>query len=318
MSVRSVVKAWNEFFFAPQSPVPVSLFRIFYGILVIATLILLRPDWLAWYGEHAWVSLSTMRQVEPGMRLNIFTVIPQGDQWISALFWVFLGSAAFLTFGLFTRLNSALVFLFLTSIHQRNTYMTHGGDVFLRVAGFFLIFSPAGAALSIDRLIRIRRGKEGAEIRPRSPWAQRMIQFELALVYFMAFWWKSLGAPWVNGTALYYVAHLDELRRFPIPHWMEQPALLKLGTWLTVAFEFCMGTLIWFKELRYPLLAIGLLFHLCLEYALNIPMFQWDILSAYILFVDADDITAAGRWIRNKLKPHYDDKLRVLRTVGKS
>jgi hypothetical protein len=28
------------------------------------------------------------------------------------------------------------------------------------------------------------------------------------------------------------------------------------------------------------------LFHLSLEYALNIPMFQWDMLSAYVLFID--------------------------------
>ena len=35
------------------------------------------------------------------------------------------------------------------------------------------------------------------------------------------------------------------------------------------------------------MLALGLLLHLSLEYSLNIPLFQWDILSAYILFVDA-------------------------------
>ena len=32
---------------------------------------------------------------------------------------------------------------------------------------------------------------------------------------------------------------------------------------------------------------LGLAFHLGLEYALNIPMFQWDMLAAYVLFVDA-------------------------------
>src|SRR4029077_10946277 len=58
--LRSLVEAWNQFFFAPQSPLPIALFRIAYGLLVIATLTLLRPDWLAWYGPHPWVSLSTM------------------------------------------------------------------------------------------------------------------------------------------------------------------------------------------------------------------------------------------------------------------
>jgi hypothetical protein len=299
MTLRFLVNAWNKFFFAPQSPKPISLFRILYGCAVIATLVLLRPDWLTWYGPHAWISLATIRQVEPGVRLNLFTIIPQTDLAINTLFWVFLVAAVFLTAGLFTRLSTLIVFVCLTSIHQRNLYMNHGGDTFLRVAGFFLIFAPAGAAFSIDRLIRVRRGKEGAEIQPRSPWAQRMIQFELALIYFTSFWWKSMGAPWVDGTALYYVLHLEEVRRFPIPHWIEQPLILKLGSWFTLALEFSLGVLIWIKEFRYPLLLLGLLFHLCLEYTLNIPMFQWDVLTAYILFVDPADLDRALKWLRN-------------------
>jgi HTTM domain len=301
MTLRSLTNAWNEFFFAPQSPKPISLFRILYGCAVIATLLLLRPDWLVWYGPHAWISLATVRHVEPGVRLNLFTVIPQTDFAVNALFWVFLLSAVCLAAGLFTRLSTLIVFLCLTSIHQRNLYINHGGDTFLRVAGFFLIFAPAGAAFSLDRLIRIRRGKEGPEIQPRSPWAQRMIQFELALVYFTSFWWKSMGAPWVDGTALYYVLHLEEVRRFPIPHWIQQPVILKLGCWFTLALEFSLGVLIWIKEFRYPLLLLGLLFHLCLEYTLNIPMFQWDVLSAYILFIDPADLDRALKRLRSFL-----------------
>ena len=300
MRLRRLAHAWNEFFFAPQRPTPISLFRILYGCCVLATLILLHPDWLTWFGVHSWETLSTIRQIEPGTRLNLFTVIPQSDAWINGLFWVFLASAVCLTAGFVTRLNTVVVYLCLTSIHQRNLYINHGGDTFLRVAGFFLIFAPAGAAFSVDRLLRIRRGKEGAEIQPRSPWAQRMIQFELALVYFTSFWWKSMGAPWVDGTALYYVLHLEEIRRFPVPHWIQQPVILKLGSWLALALEFSLGVLIWIKELRYPLLLAGLLFHLCLEYTLNIPMFQWDILSAYVLFVDPADLTRAWNWVRGR------------------
>jgi hypothetical protein len=298
MTLRSLARAWNEFFFAPQPPTAISLFRIAYGCCVIATLLLLRPDWLAWYGPHSWVTLATMRAVEPGLRLNLFTLIPQTDLWVNALFCLALLAALCLTAGFLTRLNSILVFLCLTSIDQRNLFIAHGGDTFLRVAGFFLMFAPAGAAYSVDRLIRLRNGKQNTEIAPRSPWAQRMIQIELALVYFTSFWWKSMGAPWVNGTALYYIVHLEEVQRFPIPHWIQQPIILKLGSWFALALEFSLGVLIWIKELRYPLLLLGLIFHLCLEYALNIPIFQWDILSAYILFVDPADLERAWKWSR--------------------
>ncbi len=297
--MNSIAERWNRFFFEPQSPVPLALFRIFYGTLVVLTLLLLRPDWLAWYGTRAWISLSTIQQIEPGPRLNLFTLLPQNDPtsdiWIQAFFWVFLVSAVLLAAGFLTRLTSIIVFLGLASIQQRNFLLAHGGDVFLRVTGFFLMFAPAGAALSIDRLIRMRRGKEGEVVQPQSPWAQRMIQFELAMVYFAAFWWKIEGAPWREGTALSYVYRLEELHRFPLPSWFLNPTLLQAGTWFALALEFSLGTLIWIKRFRYPLLALGVVFHLMIEYSLNVPLFEWDVLAAYVLFVDAVDIQSVFR-----------------------
>ena len=308
LALRSVAEAWNRFFFAKQSPVPIALFRIAYGLLIIATLVLLRPDWLAWYGPHSWISLQTMQTVEPGMRINLFTIIPQTDGWIKAFFWVFLGSAILLTIGFLTRLNSVTVFLCLTSIHQRNLYITHGGDTFLRLAGFFLMFAPAGAALSLDRLLRIwrRTKKSGAAqeddvIQPQRPWAQRMIQIQLSLLYFVAFCTKVKSPVWLNGTALYYVYHLDSLRRFPVPAWLLGATTLKWADWSALALESSLGVLIWVKSLRYYLLALGLLFHLSLEYSLNISLFQWDVLSAYILFIDPADISRAWNWIKLRL-----------------
>ncbi|HXW18016.1 MAG TPA: HTTM domain-containing protein [Candidatus Acidoferrales bacterium] len=301
MKLKSLVEAWNTFFFAEQSPTPIALFRILYGLMVLATLILLRPDWFAWYGAHAWMSVSTMHALEPGHRLNLLSVLPQKDAWIGVFFWVFLGSVLCLLLGFLTRLNSIVVFLCLVSIQQRNLYILHGGDSFLRVSGFFLMFAPAGAALSVDRLIRIWRGKEGAEVRPRAPWAQRMIQFELAILYFATFCWKIQGAPWAQGTALYYVYHVDELQRFPVPSWFLRPTILKIGTWAGLALEFSLGVLIWVRELRYYLLAMGVIFHLWLEYSINVPMFQWDVLSAYVLFIEPNDLTRAWNWLRERV-----------------
>jgi Vitamin K-dependent gamma-carboxylase len=298
MSFKSLIDSWNRFFFERQSPVPIGLFRIIYGTLVVSTLLLLRPDWLNWYGVHAWVSLPTVFKLEPGSRLNLFSIIPQSDAWIEAFFWFALISAALLTVGLFTRVNSALVFLCLTSIQQRNLYITHGGDTFLRLAGFFLIFAPAGAALSLDRLIRVRSGKEPRVVQLKSPWAQRLIQLQLSLLYLTAFLYKIKGAPWVQGTALFYIYHLQDLKRFPVPEWFYEPMVVKIGTWAGLLLEFALGTLIWVKQFRYWLLALGLLFHLWLDYSLNIPLFQWDVLSAYVLFVDPADISRVGNWIR--------------------
>jgi hypothetical protein len=299
MSLRSFVRAWNEFFFAKQSPLPMAVFRILYGTLVTATLLFLRPDWMNWYGVHAWVTLPAAQQLDPGLGLDLFARIPASDGWVEALFWAALASALALTCGLCTRIASVLVFVFLTSIQERNLYITHGGDTFLRMAGFFLIFAPAGAALSLDRRIGIRLGKQARAIAPRTPWAQRMIQMQLSFLYLATFLIKLQGAPWLHGSALFYIYHLEELKRFPIPAWFFRPQVLELGTWSALLLEFSLGVLIWVRELRYPLLALGLLFHLWLEYSLNIPLFQWDILCAYVLFIDARDLSRMAKHARN-------------------
>jgi hypothetical protein len=181
-------------------------------------------------------------------------------------------------------------------------YVLNAGDGFLRVAGFFLIFAPAGAALSLDRWLRMRRGVEGTEVPLKAPWAQRLIQFQMALLYLTASWWKSLGPAWVDGTAVYYVFHLDQLRRFPVPALFQSPAFVKIESWFTLAIEFSLGTLVWFKELRYPVLVTGAVFHLLIDYALNIPLFEWTMISAYVLFIEPSDLKRIGRWLAGQLR----------------
>ena len=300
--MRTIFDAWNRFFFREESPLPLGVFRMAYALAVITTLLLLKSDWLAWYGPHAWMSLAAMHELEPGPRLNILAILPQAVLWINLFFWVFLAAAVMLAAGFLSRVNSIVVFVCLASLHQRNLYILHGGDTFLRVAGFFLMFAPCGAALSLDHLIRVRRGKEKPTVALRSLWAQRMIQLELSFIYLSAVLWKLQGASWRRGTALSYVYHLFEMQRFPIPDWMLLPENLKLGTWFALVVEFCLGALIWVRPLRKTILAIGLLFHLTLEYSLNVPMFQWDVLTAYLLFIDAD--TYMRVWDRLKACQH--------------
>jgi len=297
VTLESVARAWNEFFFTPQRPTPIALFRIIYGILVICDAILLRPDWLAWFGPRGLLSIDTMHALAPGWRVNLFAVLPPTDGTAIAIFWIVLVAAVFLTIGFLTRLSSIVVFVCLVSLHQRNIFIAHSGDTLQCITGFLLMFAPAGAALSVDRLIRIGLGRETSEIRPRAPWAQRLIQFQAALLYLASFWGKSRGALWMDGTAIYYVLHLEALQRFPVPFWMMSTAVIKLSTWLTLSFEFALGVLVWFKDLRYGVLVCGLLLHIGIEYSMNVPLFEWIMCSTYVTFVYPDDLTGAWRWV---------------------
>jgi hypothetical protein len=311
MSLRAIAKAWNEFFFAPQSPLPVALYRILYGLLVIADLILLYPDWLTWFGPNGFMRLPTSHVVAPGTRLNLFSVMPATDGWALALFWVMLIFAIFLTIGLFSRLSSVIVYLGLVSLHERNIFILNGGDTLLRTTGFFLMFAPTGGALSVDRLLRIYRGQEGVAVPPRPPWAQRMIQIQVSIAYLSTFYWKSQGSHWIDGTALHYAWRLEEFRRFPVPE-LQNPLLLKLMTWGSLVIEGALGTLVWIRELRYWVLLGGVLLHLSIEYSMNIPLFEWIAIATYANFIYPEDLTRAWAWVRARILPRSTHPIPVV------
>jgi hypothetical protein len=123
------------------------------------------------------------------------------------------------------------------------------------------------------------------------------IQIEVSLVYLITFWNKSLGPAWIDGTALHYVQHLDQFKRFPIPAFFYDPVMVAIGTRFTLAVEFALGVPVWLKELRYKVLSAGVMLHPLLEYAMNVPVFQWIMLSSFVTFVYLADVVRAIDWL---------------------
>src|SRR5438128_80458 len=93
---RSAVRSWNQFFFTPQSATPIALYRIIYGLLIIADLAMLHGDWLNWFGINGFVRLETLQKTSPLRNLGVFLFIPRDDAWMEVFFWVFLLFAVFL------------------------------------------------------------------------------------------------------------------------------------------------------------------------------------------------------------------------------
>ena len=151
MTLRGLRAAWDEFFFEPEPPLAIGLYRIFYGAIVCVDLWLLRPDWTSWYGERGVLPLSALAAASSETGVSLFQFLPAGDAAVQASFWVLLAAAVSLTAGFCTRASAVLVFTGLVSMHHRNPLPLDGGDTALRVLGFGLMFSHAGRAYSIDR-----------------------------------------------------------------------------------------------------------------------------------------------------------------------
>ncbi|MGD9511678.1 MAG: HTTM domain-containing protein, partial [Geminicoccaceae bacterium] len=187
-----------------------------------------------------------------------------------------------------------VVFVGLVSIGHRNPLILHGGDTLLRIIAFYLILAPAGAALSVDRLIGLARGTAPAQPPLAPPWAQRLLQLQVAFVYAMTVLLKLKGGAWVDGTALYYTSRLEEFHRFPMPFVADSMLLVNLLTYWTLATELSLAFLIWVPGLRKFVLINGVLLHLGIEYSMNVPLFAFTMIIAYITFVDVE---GAWQWV---------------------
>jgi hypothetical protein len=296
MTFRRVVSAWDRFLFEPVSPVPVAVYRILFGVILLLNGLFLLPDATTLYGPTGVLPPDVARTLPHANGLNLLAWLPPTNGWLYAFLAVYLVAAATLTIGLLTPVSAAVVFLCLVSLHHSNLIVLNSADTFMRLASFYLIFSAAGRAVSVDRWLRVRRGLEPpGEPAPASPWAQRLIQVQLAIAYLATVYAKLHGFPWVYGTAVFYVTRVREFDRFPVPYLFDHLWTIKLLTWGTLVVEFALGALVWFRDLRYPVLLAGVMLHLGLEYSMNIQLFQWVMLSAFVLFTDPRDFRRRPR-----------------------
>ncbi|HEY0868440.1 MAG TPA: HTTM domain-containing protein [Fimbriimonas sp.] len=299
--MKDLLHDLDNYWFGRANPGGFGLFRILIGALWFVNLLMLAPDWEDWFGEHGFVPTAVARRWlgpnETVLGLSIPRIDLLGgvvDPWITMPFYALVTLAALTTaLGLWSRASTLVLAVGAVSLHHRNPLILHGGDTVLRICALYLAAGPSGAACSIDRLIRVWKGKEGLEPPSVSLWAQRLVAYNVALIYLTTVWIKWQGSLWRDGTATWYTARLQEFSRFPVPPFVNDPPFIYLTTYGTLAVEFCLGTLVFFRRLRSYVLLAGLLLHGYIEYSMNIPMFALAICSMYVCFYEGSEI---GRW----------------------
>lgn len=292
IAARTLLDGWQAFWFAPVSPLPLAAFRILFGLVVLANGLQLAPDWGTWFGAHAVLAPETARALAGGARPDLFAWLPAGDGWTYLVYGAFMASALGLTLGLRTRTSAAALLVCILALHTRNPLVFNGADNFMRVVAFILIFSPAGAALSLDRR-RLARGEAAGPPAPVEPWALRLLQLQLSALYLTTALAKTQGETWLDGTAIHYALRIEDFARFEIPFLLDHLWAIKVATWSALAIELALGTLVWVRELRYPVLLGGLLLHAGIGWAMTIPLFGLMMVATYVAFVDGAHLERA-------------------------
>jgi hypothetical protein len=284
MTLARLIWTWDQWLTKPVSAINVSLLRIIYGFIFIVNAILLMPDRMMWFADGGpWSKAQAINDLGTDRidLLKQFVATPlEVNLWFIALFVV----GVMITLGIWTRVVLIIGWLMLVSMSHRVSVMIHSGDTLMRLIGFFLIFSPCHVMFSLDSLRAKKRNKKIKNV--YQPTAQRILQLQLCLIYFVTSYWKLKGNQWHEGTAVGIVMNLTEFQRFPLPDFFRGLAMSKIMTGVAILVEMLFPILIWFKDTRMLALICGFMMHVGLEYSLNIQLFQPTILSLYILFLD--------------------------------
>jgi Vitamin K-dependent gamma-carboxylase len=281
--VTRLSTAWGRFWFAPEPTSTLALVRVGVGLLALGWTLSLLPDLFSFFSDDG---ILPKQPPEGSGAWGLLEIFPS-DLALVVVYVALLAGSVALVLGLWTRVASLLAFLGLLAFERRNFAILNSGDGLVRILALFLVLAPAGASLSLDRLRSAR--DRFWEFPSRAPWALRLIQIQVSVLYLSTVWQKARGDTWNDGTAVSYAQRVADLERFPLPSALTNSLTISnLATFGTLATELALGVLVWNRRLRPWVLGLGLALHAAIEYSIRVGFFSLAIFASYLAFVPPD------------------------------
>lgn len=298
LSLKTFVEGWDRFFYSETDATALCLFRILFGFFLFLNGISLVEDFQVWFGigTNALVPLSDSFTFYKNFRINIFKWLSPTEfsAWLVLL--TYIATSFFVMIGFKTRISTIICFILMVSMQNRNYSILNSGDTLMRCMLFLMMFAPTHVKYSIDAYLQ--KNKDQPFKTEISILTIRLLQLQFSLVYLATTLFKLKGYDWVDGSAVYYTSRLVNFQRIVLPIVFDYPLLVKFATWSALFIEFAMGSLVWVKELRLPVLISGLLLHLLIEVSMSIGFFEWVMISSYILFLEPKEVF----WFKERFK----------------
>lgn len=316
---RSMSNSWNRFWFTPSDPATLGAIRICAGLSLLYVYLACLPDLLSFIGPHSWIDATALQKLSElpgggghrwGWSIYYFVQAPAA---LWALHVVFLGSIVCFTLGYWTRLMSVLVWAgHLCFIHR--AFLTWSGmDTVLAMLTFYLMLTPAGAALSVDALRR--RGIGITRLSWEANVGIRLIQIHTCVIYLCAGLAKLQGARWWDGTAVWSVMMMQEFAPYDLSwlgHLGDVPCMVisNVGVLLTLGMEISFCFLIWNVKLRPVLLIMALVMHAGIGMFMGMGSFGAVMLTGCLAFVAPGEVRGSIDFCRVRVR-------KLKRTSGK-
>jgi predicted DCC family thiol-disulfide oxidoreductase YuxK len=215
--------------------------RIAVACIIIADLLIRWGD-VDWFLSNQGVySAGDAKALSSEWRFSLYWLV-DSTWWVHLLFACNLVVAIILMSGMRTRVATVLALIFLVSLQNRNPVLLQGGDNLLLLLVFWGLFLPWGERLSVDAAMTKR------------PMATNQyfgvggvaLFIQVLSVYFFSAFLKN-GTEWtVDGSAIYYALHNDQVAHLLAPYWRDWHAV-------TVPLTHY----VWWLELLGPIIALS-------------------------------------------------------------
>jgi hypothetical protein len=306
--------AWNRFWFDDVGGTPFALARVGIALAGMQLWFGMVPLMRQFYSDAGEFPIAEARTWSAEWVARFLMPDVLGGYAASLVIFVAWGVAlAALALGWRTRLAAWVNWILFVWLFHRNLFLANGGDEVFRLASLYLalgytVLPAERRALTLDRR---RAAAAGVPADPRmSAWPLRFIQVQIALVYLVAGFWKLVGPPWWDGSALHIALANPTFSRFGAPDWawLHLPYLV-LG--LAVSWwEFLFPALALMPRARLWSLAFGVVLHGAILALMNIGVFPFVMLGCYPAFLKEHEarrvVAMIGRRLRLRPQPKAD------------
>ncbi|WP_437577702.1 hypothetical protein [Sorangium sp. So ce887] len=276
---RWLAQAWaavERFAFAPASAAPLAVLRIGLASVLLIQAGMVAPALFDLYGRAGILQTPLVDALgRPGfVRLSwlIDRLAPLGigDVPIIVAVCAFYVLALFaLLAGWRTRVAAAAAWFSHLMLMMTADSTNYGVDQFANIFLFYLMWMPAGAALSLDRWL----GR--APIGPTSiaRFALRVVQIHLCIVYLVSGLGKALGEQWWNGEAIWRTLNLPDYRQYDFT-WLAYYPWLAVGAgWMVLLIETGYPVMIWPRRTRRLWVAATVALHVGIAAFMGLGVF---------------------------------------------
>jgi hypothetical protein len=191
---------WDRFWFTQIDARQYAALRILFGGLSVIYFLGLLPYLETQFSQTGWLGQIQQIAIQNGGSWSLFFIASGVHAVTLAYAIISVGgiAALLLMLGWHSRLMACITWVVWVSLWNRNPLLLDGDDALLKLMCFYLMLSPCGNCWSVDAALQ--KLPQRVVI-----WPLRLMQFQIALLYFVSGWVKFHSPEWLDGSIINYM-----------------------------------------------------------------------------------------------------------------